>query len=54
MKPVITDMNRRLGPMLAGKDLEVERDEAAAIGGMYRIVTLRKRAAAERLGGAGA
>jgi ubiquinone/menaquinone biosynthesis C-methylase UbiE len=54
MKPVITDMNRRLGPMLAGKDLEVERDEAAAFGGMYRIVTLRKPAAAERLGGGAA
>jgi ubiquinone/menaquinone biosynthesis C-methylase UbiE len=48
MKPVITDMNRRLGPMLAGKNLEVERDEPAAFGGMYRIVTLRKPAASGR------
>ena len=44
MKPVITDMNRRFGPMLAGKGLEVERDEPAAFGGMYRIITLHKPA----------
>ncbi len=44
MRPLITDMNRRLGPMLAGKNLVMERDEPAAFGGMYRIVTLRKPA----------
>ncbi len=53
MKPLITDMNRRLGPMLQGKGLDVERDEPAAFGGMYRVVTLRKPAAPERVSGAG-
>ena len=44
MKPLITDMNRRFGPMLAGNGLEVERDEPAAFGGMYRVITLHKPA----------
>lgn len=51
MRPLITDMNRRLGPMLAGKGLQMERDEPAAFGGMYRIVTLRKPLPVERMSG---
>lgn len=42
MKPMFSDMNRRLGPLLDGKEIEVERDEPGPFGGMYRIVTLRK------------
>ena len=41
-KPLFSDMNRRLGPLLAGTGLLVERDEPAAFGGMYRVITLRK------------
>lgn len=42
MKPLFSDMNRRLGPMLAGTSLAIEHDDPAAFRGMYRIVTLRK------------
>ncbi len=40
-----TDLNRRLGDILAasGARLEVEHDESAMLGGMFRIVMLRKR-----------
>jgi ubiquinone/menaquinone biosynthesis C-methylase UbiE len=41
-KPLFSDMNRRLGPLLAATPLVLERDEPAAFGGMYRIATLRK------------
>lgn len=41
-KPSFSDMNRRLGPLLAGTGLIVEHDEPTAFGGMYRVVTLRK------------
>jgi ubiquinone/menaquinone biosynthesis C-methylase UbiE len=41
-KPAFSDMNRRLGPMLAGTTLAIEHDEPAAFGGMYRVVTLSK------------
>jgi phosphatidylethanolamine/phosphatidyl-N-methylethanolamine N-methyltransferase len=42
MKPMFSDMNRRLGPLLDGKEIEIEGDEPGPFGGMYRIVTLRK------------
>ncbi|HEX6210480.1 MAG TPA: methyltransferase domain-containing protein [Methylomirabilota bacterium] len=42
-RPLFSDMNRRLGPLLAGTSLVVEHDEPAGFGGMYRIVTLGKR-----------
>jgi ubiquinone/menaquinone biosynthesis C-methylase UbiE len=44
-KPLFSDMNRRLGPLVASTRLAVEHDEAAAFGGMYRIVTLTRREA---------
>lgn len=43
-KPLFSDMNRRLGPLLAGTGLLVEHDEPAGFSGMYRIVTLKKPA----------
>jgi phosphatidylethanolamine/phosphatidyl-N-methylethanolamine N-methyltransferase len=42
VKILFSELNRRLGPLLAGKGLEIERDEPGPFGGMYRIVTLRK------------
>jgi phosphatidylethanolamine/phosphatidyl-N-methylethanolamine N-methyltransferase len=41
-KPLFSDLNRRLGPMVAGTPLVIERDEPAAFGGAYRMVTLLK------------
>jgi phosphatidylethanolamine/phosphatidyl-N-methylethanolamine N-methyltransferase len=41
-KPLFSDMNRRFGPLLQGTGLTLERDEPAAFGGMYRIITLQK------------
>jgi ubiquinone/menaquinone biosynthesis C-methylase UbiE len=42
-KPLFSDMNRRLGPLVAATPLAVEHDDAAAFGGMYRVATLIKR-----------
>jgi ubiquinone/menaquinone biosynthesis C-methylase UbiE len=39
-KPLFSDLNRRLGPLLADTPLSIERDEPAAFGGTYRVVTL--------------
>jgi ubiquinone/menaquinone biosynthesis C-methylase UbiE len=50
-RPLFSDMNRRLEPLLAGTGLVVERDEPAALGGMYRLVTLRKDRGAEETAG---
>lgn len=41
-KPLFSDMNRRLGPLVARTQLAVEHDEPVAFGGMYRIATLVK------------
>ena len=41
-KPLFSDLNRRLGPLLAGTRLVIEHDEPAAFGGTYRAVTLVK------------
>lgn len=41
-RPTFTDVNRKLGPMVAGTRLVLERDEPAALAGWYRIATLRK------------
>jgi ubiquinone/menaquinone biosynthesis C-methylase UbiE len=41
-KPLFSDLNRRLGPLMAGTRLVIERDEPAAFGGTYRVVTLTK------------
>lgn len=42
-KPLFTDINRRLGPLIAGTGLTVMRDEPAAFGGVYRVITLVKQ-----------
>ena len=41
-KPLFSDLNRRLGPLLAGTGLVVEHDDPVAFGGTYRVATLRK------------
>lgn len=41
-RPLFTDINRHLGPIIAGSGLEVIRDEPAAFAGWYRVITLRK------------
>lgn len=43
-KPLFSDMNRRLGPLVAGTGLAIESDTPAAFGGMYRVATLYKTA----------
>jgi len=37
-----TDINRRLGELVASSGLSVERNEPAGFGGRYRVITLRK------------
>jgi hypothetical protein len=39
-KPLFSDLNRRLGPLIAGTPLVIERDEPVAFGRTYRLVTL--------------
>src|SRR5687767_2184239 len=41
-KPLFSDLNRRLGPLIAGTPLAIEHDEPVAFGGTYRVVTLIK------------
>jgi hypothetical protein len=41
-KPLFSELNRRLGPLIAGTSLVVEHDQAVAFGGTYRVVTLIK------------
>jgi phosphatidylethanolamine/phosphatidyl-N-methylethanolamine N-methyltransferase len=41
-KPLFSDLNRRLGPLVAGTPLVVEQDEPVAFGGTYRVATLLK------------
>jgi phosphatidylethanolamine/phosphatidyl-N-methylethanolamine N-methyltransferase len=43
-KPLFSDLNRRLGPLITGARLVVEQDEPVAFGGAYRVVTLKKPA----------
>jgi phosphatidylethanolamine/phosphatidyl-N-methylethanolamine N-methyltransferase len=43
-KPLFSDLNRRLGPLMTGARLVVEQDEPVAFGGAYRVVTLKKPA----------
>ena len=38
-----TDINRKLGEILAGTGLEVTHDEPSAFGGVFRVVLVRKR-----------
>src|SRR5687768_14053199 len=41
-KPLFSDLNRRLGPLIARTPLVIEHDEPVAFGGSYRVVTLMK------------
>jgi ubiquinone/menaquinone biosynthesis C-methylase UbiE len=41
-KPLFSDLNRRLGPLLSGTRLVIESDEPVAFGGTYRVVTLMR------------
>ena len=41
-KPLFSDLNRRLGPLISGTRLVTEHDEPVAFGGTYRVVTLMK------------
>lgn len=41
-RPLFSDMNRRLGPLVTANGLVVERAEPVAFGGMYRMATLRR------------
>ena len=41
-KPLLSDLNRRLGPLIAGTRLVIEHDEPVAFGGAYRVATLVK------------
>jgi ubiquinone/menaquinone biosynthesis C-methylase UbiE len=43
-KPLFSDLNRRLGPLINGTGLVIEHDEAVAFGGTYRAATLVKPA----------
>jgi ubiquinone/menaquinone biosynthesis C-methylase UbiE len=43
-KPLFSDLNRRLGPLVGGTRLVIEHDEPVAFGGTYRVVTLLKSA----------
>jgi phosphatidylethanolamine/phosphatidyl-N-methylethanolamine N-methyltransferase len=52
-KPLFSDLNRRLGPLITGTPLAIEHDEPVAFGGTYRIVTLIKMDGGPRsIGGA--
>jgi phosphatidylethanolamine/phosphatidyl-N-methylethanolamine N-methyltransferase len=42
IKPLFSDLNRRLGPMVRSTQLAVTRDEPGAFGGLFRVVTLTK------------
>ena len=41
-RPLFSDLNRRLGPLVAMTPLVVTMDEPVAFGGAYRVVTLMK------------
>lgn len=42
IKPLFSDLNRRLGPLVRRTGLEITRDEPSAFGGLFRVVTLRR------------
>jgi phosphatidylethanolamine/phosphatidyl-N-methylethanolamine N-methyltransferase len=44
IKPLFSDLNRRLGPLVQSTQLEITRDEPGPFGGLFRVVTLRKAA----------
>jgi len=49
-KPLFSDLNRRLGPLITGTSLVIEHDEPAAFGGAYRVVTLEHASPGTRPG----
>ena len=51
-KPLFSDLNRRLGPLIAGTSLAIEHDQPVAFGGTYRVVTLIKNDGGSRSTGA--
>lgn len=51
-KPLFSELNGRLGPLIAGTPLAVEYDEPAAFRGAYRVATLVKRDCKGPSGGA--
>lgn len=50
-KPLFSDLNRRLGPLMAGTPLVIEHDDPVAFGGAYRVVTLRNPDRGSQSGG---
>jgi phosphatidylethanolamine/phosphatidyl-N-methylethanolamine N-methyltransferase len=42
VKPLFSDLNRRLGPLVRSTALVITCDEPIAFGGLFRVVTLRK------------
>jgi phosphatidylethanolamine/phosphatidyl-N-methylethanolamine N-methyltransferase len=44
IKPLFSDLNRRLGPIVRATALAITRDEPSAFGGLFRVVTLQKAA----------
>lgn len=44
IKPLFSDLNRRLGPLVRSTQLEITRNEPGAFGGLFRIITLKKAA----------
>jgi phosphatidylethanolamine/phosphatidyl-N-methylethanolamine N-methyltransferase len=42
IKPLFSDLNRRLGPLVRAATLDITRDEPSAFGGLFRVVTLTK------------
>jgi ubiquinone/menaquinone biosynthesis C-methylase UbiE len=51
-KPLFSDLNRRLGPLIHGTSLVIEHDEPVAFGGTYRVITLTKPTRARSAPGA--
>ena len=45
---LFSDINRRLGPLVHGTGLVVDRNDAARFGGMFRSITLSKPSEAWR------
>lgn len=50
-KPLFSDLNRRLGPLIDGTPLVIEHDDPVAFGGAYRVVTLRNPDRGSQSGG---
>ena len=53
-KPLFSDLNRRLGPLVAGTPLAIEHDQPVAFGRTYRVATLIKNDSGSRSTGGAA